>query len=390
MIRISAFIGLAIICFTATADDQIPVFESKVIDGNVGKVCYAVTVADVDNDGDADIIALTENRVVWYEQPSWAAHVILQDQTPPDNVCIAPHDIDGDGFVDFAIGAGWTKTGTVHWIHRGPDPTALWTVAAIGEETSVHRVRWADVLGKGTPQLVISPLNASIGNGVRLLAYEIPKNPASSRWTSTVLDSDLNRLHNHWHVDFDDNDSIDTITASREGLSLVRRTDSGWQRTHLTDGATGAEDPNLNGAGEVKVGKLPDGGRFLTSVEPMHGTQLAVYVQTDKDTAWTRHVIDSGFVRGHALWTADFNGDGTDEIAFGHSDTPQKFGVNVYYATNVGGTEWKKQVIDEGGIATEDLVVADLTGDGRPDIVAGGRATHNVKLYINKEASPQR
>jgi hypothetical protein len=33
-------------------------------------------------------------------------------------------------------------------------------------------------------------------------------------------------------------------------------------------------------------------------------------------------------------------------------------------------------------VATEDLVVADLTGDGHPDIVAGGRATHNVKLYV--------
>ena len=28
-------------------------------------------------------------------------------------------------------------------------------------------------------------------------------------------------------------------------------------------------------------------------------------------------------------------------------------------------------------------VGADFNGDGRPDIVAGGRATHNVKLYVN-------
>jgi hypothetical protein len=40
-------------------------------------------------------------------------------------------------------------------------------------------------------------------------------------------------------------------------------------------------------------------------------------------------------------------------------------------------------VVDAGGVATEDLVVADFNGDGRLDIVAGGRATHNVKLYVN-------
>ncbi len=387
MTRISFLLGFLSLCLKAAADDAFPAFEAQVIDGNVGKVCYAVTAADVDHDGDADIVALTENRVVWYEQPSWAAHVILQDQTPPDNVCIAPHDIDGDGLVDFAIGAGWTKTGTLHWIRRGTDPKALWTVAAIGEEASVHRIRWADVLDKGSPQLVVSPLNASTGNGVRLLAFEIPDSPTTSRWTPTVLDSELNRMHNHWHVDFDANKSIDTITASREGLSLIRRTDSGWQREHLADGATGAADPNQNGAGEVKLGRLAGGGRFLTSVEPMHGTQLAVYVQSANDPTWIRHVIDSGFVRGHALWTADFDGDGTDEIAFGHSDTPQTFGVNVYHAVSKDGTVWKKHVLDEGGMATEDLVVADLTGDGRPDIVAGGRATHNVKLYVNKAPS---
>jgi hypothetical protein len=384
MIRSIAFISLSSVSLTVFASDTIPAFEAHVIDENIGKVCYAVTVSDVDNDGDTDIVALTENRVIWYEQPSWSAHVILQDQTPHDNVCIAPHDIDGDGLVDFAIGAGWTKSGTLHWIHREADPNAMWTVGAIGEESSVHRIRWADVLGTGTPQLIVSPLIASTGNGVRLLAYEIPQEPATSRWRSTVLDSELNRMHNHWHIDFDDDNSIDTITASREGLSLIRRTESGWQREHLADGATGADDPNQNGAGEVKTGRLADGGRFLTTVEPMHGTQLAVYLQAKQGEPWKRQVIDSGFVRGHALWTADFDGDGTDEIAFGHSDTPQKFGVNVYHATNPAGTTWEKQILDEGGMATEDLVVADLTGDGRPDIVAGGRATHNIKLYVNQ------
>lgn len=364
--------------------DDFPAFSPQVIDPDVGKVCYAVTLADVDADGDQDIVALTENRVVWYEQPSWAPHVILQDQTPTDNVCIAPHDIDGDGKVDFAIGAGWTKTGTLHWIHRTADPDALWQVAAVGEETNVHRMRWADVLGRGTPQLVISPLNASQGDGVRLLAFEIPKNPSAERWKNTVLNSQLNRMHNHWHTDFDKDGTVDTITASREGVSLVRRSGSEWEMLKLGDGVTGAADLNLNGAGEVKIGVLKGGRRFLTSVEPMHGDHLAVYLEP-KDSAgqWERHVIDQGFKRGHALWTADFDNDGSDDIAFGHSDTPEKFGVNVYASVDGNGLEWTKHVLDEGGMATEDLIVGDLTGDGRPDIVAGGRGTHNVKLYVN-------
>jgi hypothetical protein len=38
-------------------------------------------------------------------------------------------------------------------------------------------------------------------------------------------------------------------------------------------------------------------------------------------------------------------------------------------------------MIDAGGMAAEDLTVADLDADGRPDIVASGRRTANVRIY---------
>jgi hypothetical protein len=367
----------------AGADEAFPTFKEQTIDAEIGKVCYAVTLADVDGDLKADIVAVSENRVLWYQNPTWEAREIIKDQTPRDNVCISAVDIDGDKKVDFALGAGWTSKGTIHWLSRGDSLDDKWQVHDIGEERWLHRMRFANVLGKDRPQLVISPLNATVGGGVRLTAFEIPKDPVRDRWPSTVLNSELNRMHNHWHMDFDRDGVIDTLTASREGVHLIRRAPDGWSKTKLGTGAT-ADDPNQSGAGEIKSGNLKDGGMFITTVEPMHGHSLAVYTASKQgDGLWTRQVIDEGFKRGHALWTADVDGDGADEIVFGHSDTPEVPGVNIYDASDAAGTKWNKHVIDAGGMATEDLVVADLTGDGRPDIVAGGRATHNVKLYVN-------
>ena len=111
--------------------------------------CYAVTVADVNGDRKPDVVAVTEDAVVWYENPSWAKHDIIRKATARDNVCIQPHDIDGDGRVDFALGAGWrppnTKDpSTLQWLGR--DAEGRWQVHPIRyDEPTLHRLRWGSV-----------------------------------------------------------------------------------------------------------------------------------------------------------------------------------------------------------------------------------------------------
>ena len=373
---------------SAASAGGFPEFEHVVIDPYCGRVCYAVTLADVDGDGRQDIVAVTENRVLWYQNPTWKKRVIIEDQTERDNVCIAPLDIDGDGRVDFALGAGWTKIGTLQWLSRGDSLDKKWSVHFIDKERWLHRMRWADVLGTGRPQLVISPLNATVGSGVRLTAFEIPENPRTDRWPRHLIDNSLNRMHNHWHADLDGDGTTDTITASQEGIYLVTKSDGGFEKRKLGEGAAG-KTPQQRGAGEVKLGRLGNGRRFLATIEPMHGNQVVVYTEPGRSGAmWQRHVLDDTLKQGHAVWPANLDQDPDDELIIGHreaEDGPVKGpGVYVYDAQNNSGTKWQKHVIDDGQMATEDVVAADLTGDGRVDFVAGGRATHNIKLYVNR------
>jgi hypothetical protein len=362
----------------AQSADPFPTFTPRVIDPHAGEVVYALTSADVDDDGKLDIVALTENAVLWYQAPDWKRRVIMQDQVQRDHVCIAPHDITGDGKVDFAIGAGWLNgrnLGTLHWLERGESLDDPWRVHTIGAIPWTHRMRWADVLGTGQPQLVVSPLNKTQGGGVELTAFSIPKNPRQDRWPPTILDATLNRMHNHWHTE----DA--TLTASEEGAHRISLRDGEFMKQKVA---------GSQGSGEIKNGSLGKDRPFIVTIEPMHGTSVVVYAEKSSDEAPKRIVLDDTLGRGHALWTADIDRDGADEIIVGHSDPASGAikGPGVYvYDSQDGFDSWTKHVIDDGGVATEDLIVADFTGDGLLDIVAGGRATHNVKLYI-QEKSP--
>ncbi len=387
------FGGLFLLLGSASASAAPPKFEAIELEKDFCKVaCYAVTLTDVDGDGKQDIVAVTENKVLWYQAPDWKRHVVIEDQTERDNVCIAPYDIDGDGKIDFALGAGWTKIGTIQWLSRGATLDEKWSVHPIGREGWTHRMRFANVLGKEKAQLVVSPLNATtVPTGVRLTAFEIPKNPKTDPWTPTVLDESLNRLHNHWHLDMN-NDGVDaTLTASQEGLHLLRKTDSGFSKRKVGSGASG-EKPDQQGAGEVKLGRLAGGTPFMATIEPMHGTTVAIYTaprDLPEGQLATRVVLDDTFKQGHAIWAADLDGDGDDEVIAGFREPGTGAikgpGVFIYEADDAAGTKWTKHVLDDGGMAIEDVVCGDLTGDGRIDIVAGGRATRNLKLYVNKK-----
>lgn len=380
-------------------------FKTDEVDKSLD-IGYAVTTADIDGDGKKDIVVVDSERVIWLQNPTWKLRTILKGVTKPHNVCIETHDIDGDGQVDVVIGAEWkpfnTKSGgTIQWLKRGKNIDDNWTVYPIDEEPTVHRIRFADINGDGKPELVSGPLmgrgsskdnNWTDGSPVRVTAYHIPKDPTKDRWTPQVLDESLHVIHNLWPIDWPGVKGKAILTASYEGVNLILPGEKKSERLHL--GAGNQDNPKSNrGASEIKMGKLKSGKRFIATVEPWHGNQIVVYSEpADATKMWNRHVIDDQLRWGHAVWTADLDGDGGDELIIGVRDDPlpkdtfkERRGIRVYKSLNGEGAKWDRQIVDNGGMACEDLTVLDLNGDGRPDIIACGRQTKNVRIYWNQK-----
>jgi FG-GAP-like repeat len=400
-----AFASLLLPALVPAADLK---FHMQEIDATL-KVGYGVVIADVNGDGKPDIVVADANRVVWYENPTWKRRTMIEGAVPPDIVCIAPCDIEGNGKVAFFIGADWrpfdtSKGGTIHWMRRGKTLDDPWEVFKIGEEPTVHRMRVLDIPGSGAvPSLVVAPLmgrdatkekNWADGRPVRILEFFVPKDPIQGPWEPRVVDESLHVVHGFWAR----LDGMDTElhTASYEGITRKRFFGCGTGqepiaivRIHEGNQATPASN---RGASEIKLGTLKEKGQFLGSVEPWHGHQVVAYrTETTpfQKTTWIRHVIDDKLRWGHALWCADLDGGGSDWIIAGVRDDLSKNpgerrGVRIYRCTDDKGEKWERQIIDDGGIACEDLTVADLNGDGRPDIIATGRQTGNVRIYWNE------
>ena len=377
-----------------------PRFETREIDPHAGNVVYAVTVADVDGDGRPDVVALTEDAVLWYRNPEWDRREILKGRTERDNVCIQPHDIDGDGQIDFALGAGWrppdtTRPGTLQWIGR--DAKGDWQVHPIRfDEPSLHRIRFGKVLGDGKMQLVVAPLQGrgtkgpdwSDGPGAKVLVYSIPDDPSRPDWPVRVLREDRHTIHNLQLIDWDGDGLDDILLASREAVEVLKSFPGGkWADSQFAIGAT---VPSFKGASEIKVGRLRDKLKYVATIEPFHGSQVVAYVFQGNGKVFLREVLAEPVAWGHALWCADLDGDGEDELIVGQRDPnkdakPVGPGVFVFDPNSAAvPTTFARHTVDDGGMACEDALAADLDGDGRPEIIAGGRATHNVKIYWNK------
>jgi hypothetical protein len=384
-------------------------FKTQEIDKSLG-VGYAVSLVDVNGDKKPDIVVVDKQRVVWFENPSWNLHTLISDQTRRDNVCLAAHDIDGDGQLDFALGADWrpfdTKTGgTIQWLGRAPDADAKWSVHPIGTEPTVHRMQWADLDDDGRKELIVVPLMGRettppnfAEQPVRVLSFKVPADPAKDTWQPDVISQELHVAHNLWPTDLDRDGKTDLLIASFEGVTWLKRESDGKFSHHRLGEGNQATSPN-RGASEIKHGRLAASGDYLATIEPWHGFQVVVYMPPEggkpggpppTDKLWRRKLLDEQLLWGHAVWCANLDNDEDQELIIGVRDnkSPENpCGVRIYDPADYGAN-WSRQLLDPTGVAVEDATTGDLDGNGRVDIVAVGRATKNVRIYWNQGKTP--
>jgi hypothetical protein len=342
---------------------------------------YQVVVADLNQDGKPDLIALASGlpELVWFENPGWQRHVIASNFTQMIN-CVV---LNYRGRLAMVLASGFSNdarrsTGNVWLLEPESDVCQPWRVREIDRLATSHRLRLADIDGNGKSVVLNAPLTDPQARPPEYhsrtpLVYYRP-----GEWKRTLISDESDGvMHGVCVVDWDGNHRDQILTASFGGIHRYKlESDGHWARQEVARG-----DPSpwpKCGASDVAVGQLA-GRRFLCSIEPWHGNQVVVYHASGEK--WVRQVIDDSFVDGHALATADLNQDGRDEIIAGYRG--KGGGLAFYRAEDDHGLRWKRSDLDIGGITAASCAVVDLNGDGRLDIVCIGSATANLKWYEN-------
>jgi hypothetical protein len=377
------------------AAQQIVQFKDHVIEAQMPGG-YAVAILDVNHDGKPDVIGMSQQvkDLSWYENPTWQPHVMVKDI--PGMVNFAFNDIDGDGIPEVAIESGFamvaTKSeGLVSLLSHQGDPREPWKINKVDALTTSHHIAFADVDGDGHKELFNAPLIGAANVAPKyegktpLVFYIVPKTWASD-WKRLTVTNDLNGItHRVRVVRWDPKLKRDQLlTANFDGVILHTATGKGesmkWDHKLIVKGHDSEEAPRL-GTSDVRVAHLGK-TRFLAAVEPWHGNEVVVYTDNGKG-GWNRKVIYDQLAEGHEVCVGDFNGDGRDEIVAGDRAKGKVASSHIFYSMDASGKEWHHEELDHMGMSASGCDVADMNGDGRPDIVMIGGATHNVKWYEN-------
>ena len=381
---------------TASAAPLEPRFRPVTIDTNVA-VGYGVAVADVDGDGGPDLVLCDAKQIAWYRHPKWEKHVIAENLTPQDHVCVAAADIDGDGKAEIAVGAGWNpgdtvNSGALFYLEPPADRTARWTPIRLPHEPTMHRIRWVK-----EPQgwaLWSVPLHGrgnkdGQGVGARVQRYLLLPDRRGP-WTVETVADQWHKTHNFDPVARSGANVVtEVLVGSAEGAFRGVLPGPGAARGPVSWTQVGG--PENGGVGEIR--SLGDAQGSVVGISPMHGNQLVIFHPPASGAGATtaapglgrREVVDDGLIDGHALACGDLLGLGQPQIVAGWRamGRPRSVKVGVVLYVPVAG-RWMKVWVDDDGMACEDLALADLDGDGDLDIVASGRSTRNLKVYFNE------
>ncbi|MEQ8762624.1 MAG: FG-GAP-like repeat-containing protein [Planctomycetota bacterium] len=356
---------------------------------------------DLNNDGHVDVVY----GPYWYEGPDWkTAHEIYEPVAQnvhayADNFFAWVYDFDGDGWRDVFV-VGFPSKPAYVYENPGKDGQGEhWPKHEVFNSVSNESPHFTQIAGDERPELVCTR-----GGRFGYATWD-PKQPFE-RWTFHPLSEPIAaRQFGHGLGVGDVNgDGRHDVLMQHGWFEQPKSLDGDpmWtlhQYVFAPKGGAEMYAYDVDGDGDQDV---------ITSLEA-HEYGLAWFENKGDGTDFERHVIMGWkpednpygvlFTELHSVALADMDGDGLKDIVTGktywshHEQSPMwDAGAVVYWFKLVrgeAGVQWiPYQADDDSGIGRQ-VNVADVTGNGQPDIILGGMKGCHVITHTRKKVSAE-
>lgn len=367
ILNLKVNLPLVFLLITSFLSGQVP-FEHIIIDENGPSSPWGKATGDLNNDGYPDlIIGGWQGGLVWYEYPGWEKHAISEDRIETD---IEVADIDNDGMNDIvAIGIE-----NLNW-YKGSG----WERHAIYPAVRVHDLEVADLNGDGKPDITARNQKYSANSGDTIHLFI--QGSTTDKWdyyTITCQQGEGLKIY-----DINKDNKPDLIIGgfwfeNTEDMSnwISHRYTSSWNYPH-TYLATG--DINGDGLTDLILAPAEEAGDFH---------KIAWYEQPDDVYGdWNEHVIIEEIeTTCHFTGAADFNNDNKIDVAVAQmqqSTDPDEVFIMLNHDT---GETWTKQVLATTG--SHSMKITDIGMDGDFDLFGANWSNNTkIELWVNRSDS---
>ena len=363
----------------------------------VGTNPFSATVADINGDGQPDLIGanygsstvsvLLNITAPGATTPSFANQQTFATGAGPIFVTVV--DVNGDGKPDLIVANANSNTVSVLLNTTAPSATtpsfaAQQTFATGPAPVSVTA---ADVNGDGKPDLIVanngdntvSVLFNTTAPGAPTPSFAAQQTFATGSGPNSVTVADVNR------------DGKPDLIVANEGSNTVS--------VLLNTTASGATTPSFaaqqtfatgSGPYSVTVTDVNGDGKPDLIVANVNGNTVSILLNTTAPGAATpSFAAQQTFVTGLApqsVTTADINGDGKPDliVANGNDNT-----VSVLLNTTAPGAatpSFAAQQTFATGSSPVSVTAADVNGDGKPDLIVANLNDNTVSVLLNTTA----